>query len=227
MSPTGARRSASKTSSSESAGDGGRQPIARSTRRGPPGGRHRPRSMTATRRTARPPRAASSPGARSVPARRRSARRRTSRARTPAGASRTSRPRRPARSRGYPTAGSRARRVSRVVRPTPGPRAGDDQRDPALEEHPDRGGQLGIERPIADQRHDGPRLGRERAKGPPAPRRATVGQWRLRTRGCRRRGGQRTAEPGERQTPQSTVDPGPPGALARTTFPVGAGRHGP
>ena len=57
----------------------------------------------------------------------------------------------------------------------PLPLGGDDDRDPSLDQHPQRRGQLRVERAGPDQLHDGARLGRQRAEGPPTRRRGGVG----------------------------------------------------
>ncbi len=85
--------------------------------------------------------------------------------------------------------------------PCPLGRRGDHERDSRLDQEPERGGELGIERAGADQLDDRSRFGRDRAEGPPAPRRRGVGHERLRTRGGDAgSGGQRTAGSEGRQT---------------------------
>ena len=88
----------------------------------------------------------------------------------------------------------------------------DHQRDPRLDEEPQRRRQLRVERAGAHELDDGSRFGRDRAEGPPAPRRRGVGHERLRTKGGDAgSGGQRTAGSGGRQTgrPRTSGGPGP------------------
>ena len=107
--------------------------------------------------------------------RRASADRRASRARRPAAASRRSRPRRRARSPGRRAPGT-SRRASRSVDlPAPCPSAATTIGTRPSISSPQRRGQLRVERAGPDQLHDGARLGRQRAEGPPTRRRGGVG----------------------------------------------------
>ena len=90
----------------------------------------------------------------------------------------------PASSTAWVPAGRKSSRaLSSVDLPVPWAGRGDHQRDPRLDEEPEGRRQLRVERAGTDQLDDGSRFGRDRAEGPPAPRRRGVGHERLRTKG--------------------------------------------